>query len=136
MNYIIDPMLFYNMSIFDSLKLVTSIFGFIFGCGMIAAIVCYIYNRYELGYFKIGDYPSKDEKIEEYTHALRICKHYILLGIVLTIIFVSLAIFIPSKTVCIEMIVAKNITSETVNGGIEVLKEAIDYIFSKIQTLQ
>lgn len=136
MSYIIDPILFYNMSIFDALKIVTAIFGFIFGCGMITAIVCYIYNEYQLKYYKIGDYASKEDRIKEYEQALRICKHYIILGSILTIIFISSAIFIPSKTVCIEMIVAKNITSETIEGGIEALKSTIDYIISKLQTLQ
>ena len=136
MNYIIDPMLFYNMSIFGALKIITGIFGFLFGCGMIAAITGYIYNKYKIEYYKIGDYGDKENTIKEYEQYFRMCKRYMFLGIIFVIIFVSLAIFIPDKTVCLEMIVAKNITKETVEGGVEALKSAVDYIIDKLQTLQ
>ena len=43
-------------------------------------------------YYKVGNYPSKDEKIEEYAQALRLCKRCMLISVVLTIIFVSFAI--------------------------------------------
>lgn len=136
MDYIVDPILFYIVSICKSLKTVTGVFGSLFVGGMITAIVCYIYNQYKLDYYKVGNYPSKEDKVEECVRAVRICKRYMFLSILFVLIFISLTIFIPSETTCIEMIIAKNITTETAENGIESLKLAVDYVIDKLQTLQ
>lgn len=133
MNYIIDPMLFYCLSICNALKTVTGIMAGFLMVGVGVAIGCYIYNQCQVVAFEHQRYK---ECIEEHSKYKVICKKYIYLSFILFIIFLLLAIFIPNKSTCLEMIISKNITLETVEGGIEALKSTVDYIVEKLQTLR
>lgn len=134
MDYIINPMLFYCLSISDALKIVSGIMAGLLIVGFGVAMGCYIYNQSQIISYECQAHYKEYSK--EHTKYKDMCKKYLYLSLILSIIFLLLAIFIPNKTICLEMIVAKNITPETVEGGIEAFKFAIDYIVEKLQTLQ
>ena len=46
---------------------------------------------------------------------------------------ILLYVFLPSKETLIEMMIARNITEQSVKNGIEVVKGAVDYIVQAIQ---
>lgn len=56
------------------------------------------------------------------------------IGIAL-IIFVLLSLVIPTKETMYTMLVMKYITVENINGGVETVKAAVDYVFEKIDEL-
>jgi hypothetical protein len=56
----------------------------------------------------------------------------------MTICVVStfIAVLIPSKQTCIEMMIADKVTYESVDAGIDAVKEAADYVCDKIKEVQ
>lgn len=108
MNYIINPSVFYWISVVDGLKEVAC------GCfvlGIAALIVCTILfsiatDESEKTVLKIGFYVS----------------------IPLTIAGLLGVIFIPDKQTLIEMLIAKNVTVENAEWSLDALKQAVDYI--------
>jgi len=47
-----------------------------------------------------------------------------------------IAILVPSKQTCIEMAIADKVTYESVDAGIDAVKEAADYICDKIEEVK
>lgn len=47
-----------------------------------------------------------------------------------------IAVLVPSKQTCIEMLIADKVTYESVDAGIDAVKEATDYICDKIKEVK
>lgn len=114
MNYYINPMWFYWMHVIDGVKttalvlLICSIIAFVFS-------LLIFYTEYQ---------DEEDEKKLKRFIRFTLC---ILAGCTLILIFV------PSSQAIVEMMIAKNLTEQNVQNGIEAVKGAVDYIVQAIQ---
>lgn len=127
MNYIINPSWFYWINVVDGLRTVfitaSIVFG-IMGVGM-TIITC-------LYYFQGKDYGEDDP---DYKMAKALAKPLIIIGFV-TVVSIIAAIFIPSREALIEMQVARFVTYENAELGIDAVKSLIDYIINAVQNLK
>ena len=117
--YIVDPMTFYWLSVFEAIRamfLVVSIIG-----GAAAVILPIVF-------FADSCCWDEDEK-KKYIKALIA---------VLIVLFVSvlLVIFIPSKQTMIEMMVARYATTENAEWTVDALKSAVDYIVEAMKSVK
>lgn len=119
MNYIIDPKIFYIISLLNSIKIFLTAAGLICLTGScITGILFYV--------------EIVDEELETAEKTKKICIK--LLKYSFIIILISL--FIPSEDTCLRMIVANYITVDNANSGISTVKEIIDYIITSINTIK
>lgn len=109
---IIDPMLFYWISVFNSLKLVFIVLFVVSVIGFVGFLV-----------FSFDEYVDGNRvKITRDIFA------------VLAVMSAIGLIFIPSKETMIEMLIAKYATVENAEWTIENIKSIADYIVNAIQT--
>ena len=112
MTYYINPLWFYFISIAENLSFLMGVlalisFGFIF-------IYCF---------FGLIDKDLSPMESLEGKRSL----------IIIFIISTILAIFIPSKETCEEMLIASCVTHENVDYAENEVKELVDYIFEKVE---
>lgn len=117
---IINPMYFYKLRVFDLLT------GTAFVLAIIGAIVSIIIAL-------IGVSCVFDD--DDYVDGMKFFK-IAMLSFGITIVFWLLFIFIPDKETLIEMQIAKYATFENAEWTLDKLKEAVDYIVSKIGELK
>ena len=112
MDYIINPMWFYWLSVVDNLRVAATIFAIV--AGIIVGIVLMTFFLDDINIFK---------------------EHLILgvSGVLLFIASVIALIFIPSKQTLIEMEVAKHSTYSNVESVKEQIKDATDYILDRLE---
>lgn len=114
MNYIIDPMWFYWISVIDRFK--------VFACCL--DIVCVIGAGVSFGcHFDAWD----DDAGKTLMKWFRI---FLIAFAVLSL----LLIFVPSKNTLIEMMIARNATTQNAETAVEAIKSAVDYIINAIQS--
>ena len=112
MNYIIDPMWFYWINVFEGVKLCLAIVG-----GTAAAI---------FGLLTIFGYTESDDEM---------CKHslvFTLIGFALVIV----SVFVPTKQTIIEMMIAKYATYDNAEWTVDAIKQAVDYIVQTIEKIR
>lgn len=120
MNYIINPAVFYWMSVFDGLKLVTAIF-FVIGCAsIVSTFIIWAVN---------ADFDYDDPDAKRWFKFFKI-------SIAITAATSIVLIAIPSKNTMIQMLVAKYATYDNANWTMESLKSAVDYIVEAIKSLK
>lgn len=124
-NYIINPSIFYWINTLDSFKFILCLIGWFFICGLISAIIGWIYN-YCL-------YNAGCEENEKYAS---LCKKIIIFTLVIGFILIVISTFLPSKTTSIEMLIAKTSTFDNVNWTVQQIKEVTDYIVNAIKTIK
>ena len=110
MNYIIDPGIFYWMSVLSSLKVVCIIV--LVGTFISSAVVITM----------IADDFSYDDE-EQKTQ-----KKILTALLVAAIVSILGVVFIPSKETMVEMLVAKMATEQNVKLSVDTIKNLIDYI--------
>ena len=89
---------------------------------------CYLYYRYESENENYSNsYRANYERSSKMYK--KWCKIFLSFGIP----FIFICVFMPSKAVCIEMLVAKTATFDNVNWTVDQLKEAVDYIVSAMK---
>ena len=118
MNYIIDPKIFYIVSLLNSIKIflfISSLFCLIGSC--ITGILFLIFM---------------DEEPEITPRIKKIFVKLLKYGLIIMLI----SLFIPSEDTCLRMIVANYITVDNANNGISTVKEIIDYIITSINNIK
>lgn len=115
MNYIINPMIFYWMSVIDNIKTICVVLFILSTLGFVFCFVFYV----------------DDLWIEE--DGRRKCKNGSIIFAILTALFALGIIFIPSKTTMTEMLIAKYLTVENAEWTVENIKSVVDYIVNAIQ---
>lgn len=127
MNYIINPAIFYWINVLDSISTVLVGALIIGGIGIIAiatlAICCYSAGK---------DYKRDDSDWKTFLGLSKAMK----ILIPCYVLIILIAIFIPDKTTCYQILVAKYATIENTNLTIEALKSAVDYIVEAIGSLK
>lgn len=110
MNYIIDPRIFYWISVLSSLKVVCIVvlIGTMIGSAIVIAMIA--------DDFSYDDEEKKTQK--KILTALLVAAIVSILGVV----------FIPGKETMIEMLVAKMATEQNVKLSVDTIKNLIDYI--------
>ena len=127
MEPVINPMIFYWINTLDKLQTFFTILAFIiatiFLIVLIMAIVL-ITDNYQYG--------EDDDDYKTGKTLLKLAKR-----LLIPLLFVAcVAIFIPSKTTCTEMLVAKFATYDNATWTIESLKEAVNYIVEQFALLK
>lgn len=118
MNYIINPAVFYWISVLDSICFWAVVSAALSG---FAAIILFCIKTF-------NDYLDEDEekKISKYIKPLSI----------VCIVSLVVTIFIPSKNTMIQMLVAKCATYDNANWTLETIKSAADYIVEAIKSIK
>lgn len=119
MNYIIDPMWFYWMSVADNLLVTCAVIGGLFG------ILSMVFGAILITNMEYG--PNYDD----YKKAKKALKVFM----PLSILFILLSVFIPSKEILIEMQIAKFATYENAEWTIDAIKGLVDYIVEAMKSV-
>ena len=118
MDPIINPALFYWMSVAESIGIYAFILALISGITLV--IVCGVYAF---------DSPWDEDEEKNFKKAIKILAIVLMLSILFSI-------FIPSKNTMIEMLIAKYATYDNANWTLETVKSAVDYIVEAIKSLK
>lgn len=113
MNYIIDPMWFYWISVIDCFK--------IFVCCL--DIVCFI----GAGISFLYHFDACEDDAKTLMKWFRI---FLIAFAVLSL----LLIFAPSKSTLIEMMIARTATTQNAEMTLDAIKSAVDYVSNAIQS--
>jgi putative effector of murein hydrolase len=123
MDYLIDPKVFYWMSVLTSLDFFLVFMGIIFLIILAVVIVIYVTLKLE------GEYYEDEVKIfEKFLKPIPI--------ILALVLFLGVPIFIPSKDTMKQMLVASQITHENIEGVQQSATELVDYIVDKINEVE
>lgn len=119
MNYIVNPMIFYWMSVLNSLKVVSILFLILSSVGIVICVAVFCAN---------SDWLDEDDmaSIKKWTRVV----------IAVFAVSVLLVIFVPSEKTMTEMLIAKFATVENANWTLENVKKAVDYIVEAMKTLK
>lgn len=113
MNYIVDPMWFYWISVIDCSKF----FAFCLD------IVCFIGAVVSFGcHFDVYEDDAKT--------LMKWCRIFLILFAVLSL----LLIFVPSKSTLIEMMIARTATTQNAEMTLDAIKSAVEYVSNAIQS--
>ena len=118
MTYYIEPSVIYWMHVFHVLNITTCVAAVFMGLGFAIMVAIYLVMTAESYY--------DESEIKVCVKGCKIC------GVIFVISLLT-TIFVPDKQTCMEMLIAKTITVENVNGTIEQAKEIIDYIVDKVE---
>lgn len=117
MTYIVNPAWLYWVEISGTVKIFLVVLG-VFGMIFTTVYAC-------LGY---GNADTDEEGRQLVKKELKVFSAFLL---VLVISF-----FIPSSDTLTKMLIAKSVTAETVNAGVDAVKSTVDYIFQKFAELK
>ncbi len=127
MDYIINPMWFYWLSVADGLK------TFFIVATVILGALCIVFFIVACVHKSLGSGYSEDD--EDNVKA-KICFRIVKLLIIVSSVCAVASIFIPSRNTLIEMQVAKFATYENAEWTIDTIKSAVDYIVQSINSLK
>lgn len=113
MNYIIDPMWFYWISVIECFKFLVCFID----------IVCFICVVVSFGYH--FDTCEDDAK-----KLMKLCRIFLIAFAVLSL----LLIFVPSKSTLIEMMIARTATTQNAEMTLDAIKSAVDYVSNAIKS--
>lgn len=119
---IINPAVFYWMSVLNSARTVCIALLVIAGIMCILLIIFHFVNLAE------DDYDGNEFKNK--------VKKGILILTICCAVFALVSIFIPTKETMVEMLVAKTVTYENAQWTVDTVKEVVDYIIQAVKTLQ
>lgn len=124
MNYIVDPMWFYWLQVFNELRILFMASGLI-GCGVGLLGTAYVTLQFD-------DMWAIESQRKEYIQIMKKIKKFI---IIFAIIFIC-GLIIPNKETMISMKIAEYATYDNLNATTEKIKEITDYIIEKIQEVK
>jgi cellulose synthase/poly-beta-1,6-N-acetylglucosamine synthase-like glycosyltransferase len=110
--HIIDPMWFYWMQLFDSLKVLAVVLGCILMVIYVPVTVSFIFEPWA------WDFDGKHKGVKRLYH----------IGIVVLVILVALAVALPSKETMIQMKIAEYATYENIESVITEIEETAEKI--------
>lgn len=130
MNYLIDPKIFYWMSVLGSLEMFLIFVGIVSFC-----VYGFIMLLYTMDKNTISEYENHPKLIEkEKVRCSVIEKKFKLKPAILSLILLfGIPVFIPSQDTMVKMIVASQVTSENYEFAKDEITELIDYIVDKIE---
>lgn len=126
MEPIISPMFFYWVEVVNSLVITFLTIGIFLFVPFFVCTVCYIYAK-NIDYCCISE---KDMiKIRKaWKFGMKISS--------ISILFILISIFLPTKETLIRMEIAKNITPQNVTILKGEVKNVVDYMFEKVNKIQ
>lgn len=113
---IVDPMLFYWISVIDSVKCVLAVIAFIIGCGLVVTTLFISYECDNLDEFKQMFKKFKGPQIGIFTACL-----------------ILMICFMPSGKTLIKMEIAKHATYENTTIVIEKIEEVAKDIINELK---
>lgn len=113
---IVNPWLIYLITRCDAIVTLAMVVSVMSG---VVAIVCLI-----------GRFVKWEEDTRE--GLMKGLKIYLIICAVSSFI----SVIVPDKQTCIEMMIADKVTSESVDAGIDAVKEATDYIVEKVKEVK
>lgn len=113
MNYIINPSVFYWMSVFGDLGFIFEVAGFV----LMLFLCAYILTKFLEG--TLGD-----------------CKRFVNRLFLLTASVALISVFIPSEETMIKILIAKAVTVENIGLTADSIQSAVDYIVQAIQSVK
>jgi len=116
--YLIDPKIFYWMSVLRSLDIFLMVLGVIF------LIILVFVGGFYLMIKLDGGSPDECNVLEKFLRPIPIVLAFVL--------FFGVPTFIPSEKVMTQMLVASQVTHENIEGVQQSATELIDYIVDKI----
>lgn len=119
MNYIVNPMIFYWMSVLDSIKTVSILFLILSSVGI---VIC------------VGVFCADNCCLDEDDMAL--FKKFVRVVTAVFAVSVLLVVFVPGEKTMTEMLIAKFATVENANWTLDTVKSAVDYIVEAMKTLK
>lgn len=127
MNYLIDPKIFYLMSVLSSLEMLLISIGALLLISTGIATITYFVNLSTISSFPRNSEPEKrvNEEIKKIFKPLKI--------IMILIILLGIPVLIPSKETMVQMLVASQVTSENYEIAKDEVVDLIDYIIEKIE---
>lgn len=122
-HYIIDPSVFYWINVMEILQTVMGLIGGILLAASLGCSIGWIY------YYESAKRYERDERWR------KLCKRWTLITLAIGAPLVIAAIFIPGKSTCVEMLVARTATFENIDWSVAQVKEIVDYIVKAIQSV-
>lgn len=124
-NPIINPWLIYAIHTIDNISTVSSVIAFFGVVGFIVGIIAYLLWRNDSCCSIYEDDVAFDKKV----------RLYLKRGGIALIIILLLSMVIPTKETMYTMVAMRYVTVENINGGVETVKSAVDYVFERINEL-
>lgn len=135
MNYIVNPNWFYWLQLLSNIRGIVIAISALISIGLIVAIVASVVN-YVCGY----EYRNKiDENGKPYDPDwcnYLLAKKFVKILFPITIVFLIISIFIPSKETLISMMIVKYATKENLSMTVEGIKSAVDYIVNAMKEIK
>lgn len=128
MNYIINPSWVYWLNIVNGIDIVSAIVCAILGIMTLCGTIWYVCTL-------VGD---ADEERADWTSAKerKVLKPYLKAGWILTVLFLLVALFMPTKETLLEMQIARLATAENAEKALEAVKAAADYVVEALRSLK
>lgn len=126
MDYIIDPYWFYWIHVADRLRSALLAVSAVLGIGILTWVIVEIGTAFEWG------------DAEYYKHEIATrnkTRKFVIFALAPFLASVVGLIFIPSKAVLYEMMIAKFATHENAEWTLDALKSAVDYIVNAISQI-
>lgn len=124
MDYFINPIWFYWLGVWGGLKVLAILLSVLAGCALIGFIIGYVYNI-----IMAADYDTNKDY-------LPLCRRGIRWSAVVFIPLLLIAIFAPDKQTLIGMQVASVATKTNAEWTVDQLKDVVDYIFERINSVK
>jgi len=119
MTYYINPIWFYLMHVSTGIKIFLCVLGGISLVISVLALMAWIFD----GYVDMTDLEDDEKKTFKLFKKIMIT----------SIISLFIGILVPSKEVCIEMMIASQITHENITATKEEIYEIVDYVTDKVK---
>lgn len=124
---IINPMYFYKLRVCDMLSQTACILS------VLSLVVVLVFGIW--GTFEVMDNQIYGPDDKDYKNGKKLLKWTAITAILMAVFWI-LYILIPDKETLLEMQIAKYATFENAEWTLDKLKEAVDYIVSKIGELK
>ena len=128
MNYIINPMWFYWISVVDGIK------GALICSLILSMVISFTFFTIIMVDYRDEAYNPEAWCVSESTITeYKMFRKYLIISVIVLAVSAIGLIFIPSKNTLIEMQIAKYATYENAEISVESIKSAVDYIVNAIK---
>ena len=135
MNYIVNPNWFYWLQLLSNIRGIVIAISVLISIGLIIAIVAAIAN-YVMGYEYRNQIDEDGEPYDSNWCNYLLVKKFVKILFPITIVFLIISMFIPSKETLISMMIAKYATKENLGMTVEGIKSAVDYIVNAMKEIK
>ena len=123
MEYFIDPSWFYWLKVIDGIQTAFIVFSVAFGILVVILSIVYLAER-----SCIFDEDDRQNVARIFL--------FLKISVVVFVVAILGAVFVPNRNTLIEMQIAKYATRENVNITIDALKSFVDYVVESIGNLK